>query len=189
MRSTQQNQQLPRSWPKRQAFSVREAERHLDADVFLDKCLRWPPLRSHCPFIMHQMFTHAKAMGQKEHDWAICQDWQQPSPKQDLGAESLPTWNLLGLKQLGRRLGGYTMKCTKRVPSVNPSNSEMVKDVHQEIPNSVKEHLQCRWEHVKPEGGTRVRICWCFQARPQSEFQQKVCATYDHFKRGHVKRP
>ena len=56
-------------------ISVREAERHLDTDMFLEECLRWPLLRSHCPFIMHWMFGHAKATGQKEHDWAICQGW------------------------------------------------------------------------------------------------------------------
>ena len=45
--------------------SMREVERWLDVDAFLDECLHW----GHCwlchPFLMHQMFTHAMATGQK----------------------------------------------------------------------------------------------------------------------------
>ena len=42
---------------------VREAERHLDADVFLDEYLWWEPGGLHCPFLLQQMFAHAKATG------------------------------------------------------------------------------------------------------------------------------
>ena len=76
-------------------ISVREAERHLDANVFLDKYLRWVPLGSHCPFLLHQMFTHAAATGQKEHDQAIHWDQWQPSPEWELGAEP-STMDLVG---------------------------------------------------------------------------------------------
>ena len=39
-------------------ISVREAERCLEADVFLDKYPRWEPGRLHCPFLLQQMFAH-----------------------------------------------------------------------------------------------------------------------------------
>ena len=68
-------------------ISVREAERCLDADVFLDEHPRWPPLGSHCQYIMHQMFAYAKAMGQLEHNQGMCQGQGQPSPKWDLGVK------------------------------------------------------------------------------------------------------
>ena len=53
-------------------ISILEAERQLDANVFLDKYLRWEPHGLHCPFLLQWMFTHTEATGQKEHDHAIC---------------------------------------------------------------------------------------------------------------------
>ena len=60
---------------------MQEEERQLDANAFLDKYLHWGHHRLYCPFLMDQMFANAMATGQKEHDWTICQGWQQPSPK------------------------------------------------------------------------------------------------------------
>ena len=67
--------------------TVYEAERWLDADAFLDEYLHWGHCRLYHLYLMHQMFGHAVATGWKEHNWAIHQHWQQPSPEWDLGAE------------------------------------------------------------------------------------------------------
>ena len=53
-------------------ISIYEAERWLDADVFLDKYQRWVPCRLHHPFLLQWMFAHATDTGQKEHERAIC---------------------------------------------------------------------------------------------------------------------
>ena len=69
-------------------ISVWEAERQLNADIFLDEYPRWEPHRSHCPFLLHCMVAHAAAMGQKKQDQAIHQGHQQSLPRQDLSVES-----------------------------------------------------------------------------------------------------
>ena len=78
-------------------ISVREAERCLDANVFLDEYLRWEPDELHCLFLLQWMFTHAEATGQKKHDCAICQGHQQLLPKQDVNAE-VPAIKHVGFK-------------------------------------------------------------------------------------------
>ena len=64
-----------------EGISLRKAERQMDTNAFLDKCQCWGHCGSCHPFLMHQMFAHAMATGQKEHDWAMCQGWKQPSPE------------------------------------------------------------------------------------------------------------
>ena len=70
----------------------------------------------------------------------------------------------------------------KRVPSMNPSDVQMVEDVHQEILNSVKEHLWHRWECTQPEEEPGQGSAGTSSPDPWSEFQQRVHATYDHFR-------
>ena len=82
--------------------SVREVERHLEADVFLDEYPRWEPGRLHYPFLLQWMFAHAKATGQKEQDHAINWGCQQPSPEWDLGVE-VTAIELVGFKTTLRR--------------------------------------------------------------------------------------
>ena len=67
-----------KSWPaktvaaKRLArekdISVREAERQLDAYLFLDEIPRWESGRLHCPYLLQRMFAQAGNAGQKEYD-------------------------------------------------------------------------------------------------------------------------
>ena len=68
-------------------ISVREAERWLGMDVYLTEHEQWVPFRLHCDFLLHRMFVHATAMGQKEYDHAIFHGKQEPSPAWDLGVE------------------------------------------------------------------------------------------------------
>ena len=156
---------------------VREAERCLDTSVFLDEHWRWPPLGSHHPFIMHQMFTHAKATGWKEHDQTICQASNSPPPNMTWRKSLLP-WKSLGLRWLGRRLGGYIMRLpTKEGTILNPCDAEMAENIHQKILNSVKEHLWYRQEHVKPEEEEGWGSASASRPVPWSKFQQRVHAT------------
>ena len=92
-------------------ISVREVERHPEADVFLDKFLSWEPGRIHHPFLLWWMFTHMEATRQKEDDHAICQGHWQPLPEQDLSAESTPlsSW---ASRPPRKKYKGCTMKYT-----------------------------------------------------------------------------
>ena len=58
---------------------VRDVERQLDTDVYLEENHWWVPCRLHCQFMLQRMFLHAAAIGQKEYDCAICQGQQEPS--------------------------------------------------------------------------------------------------------------
>ena len=44
-------------------ISVREVERRLDANLFLDEIPRWEPGGSYHPFLFQRMFTHTEAPG------------------------------------------------------------------------------------------------------------------------------
>ena len=54
------------------AISVREAERQLDADAYFEEHQWWAPGGLHQEFLYQQMFLHAAATIQSEHDQAIC---------------------------------------------------------------------------------------------------------------------
>ena len=51
--------------------SVREADRWLDAKVYLEEQKWWPPGGLHHEYLCHQMFVHMATMGQKECDQVI----------------------------------------------------------------------------------------------------------------------
>ena len=129
-------------------ISVRQAERCLDANVFLDECLRWAPLRTHHPFIMHEMFAHVEVTGQREHDWAICLGWWQPSPKWDLGVES-STMDLISLGTPWDEISVIYNEVyqLQRLPRRSLCNGETEEQVCQEILDSIKE---CLWHRQGP---------------------------------------
>ena len=123
--------------------------------MFLDECPRWASLGSHHPFIMHWMLTHTEATGQKEHDQAICQGWWQPSPKWDLVAES-SAMDIIGAGtfQDEIRVIYNEVYQLQRLPSRSPCDGEAEEQVCQEIQESIKECLQCRWDLAR--GRTEV---------------------------------
>ena len=68
-------------------ISVREAEQQLDANAYLKEQWQWAPSRLHHEYLCQQMFLHAAATGQSEHDCTIHWGRREPLPKEDLGAE------------------------------------------------------------------------------------------------------
>ena len=69
-------------------ISVWEAERRLDAMLFLYEIPKWEPGGPHHLFLFQKMFTHAKAIGLKEYHWQICQGHWKSSPERDLQAKA-----------------------------------------------------------------------------------------------------
>ena len=102
MKADQQRQLLPKGLPKEWDISVREVERCLEADVFLDGCPWWPPLRSHQPFIMFKMFAFAEATGQKEiGPFTRAGDCLPPN---ETWWQSLPPWDSLAPAHPGNEI-------------------------------------------------------------------------------------
>ena len=74
-------------WASEKNISIQEAERHLDAQLFLDEIPRWEPGRPHHSLLYQKMFTHAKVVGLKEYHLGICWGHHQPSPDRSPQAE------------------------------------------------------------------------------------------------------
>ena len=48
----------------------------MDVELFLEGQAQWEEDSPHCLAIMHEMFQHAAAEGQKEVEWIVCQGCQ-----------------------------------------------------------------------------------------------------------------
>ena len=129
---------------KEEGIFVREAERQLDADTFLDKYLRWEPHGCHCLFLIYQIFAHAVATGQKEYNQAVHQGWQQPSPEQDLIVEP-STIELVGPRSSREEIRGcaviYTSYGGHLAKALVTCDAEMEERTCQGILDSTEEHL------------------------------------------------
>ena len=51
---------------------VRELERVMDMDLFLEMQSKWVQDSPHCLVLLHEMFCHAASEGQKEAERIIC---------------------------------------------------------------------------------------------------------------------
>ena len=58
-------------------MSLQEAERSLDAELFLDEYPQWEVGGTHYPIILQRMFVHATKVGWKEVERLICQGQTQ----------------------------------------------------------------------------------------------------------------
>ena len=78
---------------KKEGLSIREAEYHLDTELFLDKYLWWDVGGQHHPFILQRMFMHVTESGWKEAERLIhCGCWcglPGLDPKVDISAIQL----------------------------------------------------------------------------------------------------
>ena len=68
-------------------LTVREAERRLDAKLFLNEYPRWELGAPHQSVILHEMFLHAAKQGQKEAERFICWGHCGSLPRPDLEAD------------------------------------------------------------------------------------------------------
>ena len=168
---------------KEEGISVREAERQLDTNGFLDEYLRWEPCGLHHPFLIHQMFAHTVATGWREYDLAIPQGWWQPSPEWNLSVKP-PAIELLGpISMIGEIRGVYNeVYQLQRAPNKSPWDVEAEEKICQKILNSVKECLQHMSDHAQPEEKQRQSSVSTSRPDPQAEYQDREHATYDHYK-------
>ena len=55
-----------KGWAAQEAWSVREAERVMDVELFLEGQAKWEKDSPYCLAMMYEMFRHATDEGQKE---------------------------------------------------------------------------------------------------------------------------
>ena len=53
-------------WAEEEGLSIREAERVIESEMFLDEYPRWELQTPHRTVILHKMFLHAAEQEQKE---------------------------------------------------------------------------------------------------------------------------
>ena len=125
---------------------MREVERCLDANLFLDEYLRWEAGRLHHPYVVQCMFAHTEAAGWKEHDCTICRGCQQPLPKWDATVEA-PAIKVVGYKTTREGIIAlyHEVYQLRRGPRAVPCDPEMEEEIHPEILESLKECLWHRW--------------------------------------------
>ena len=87
MTTAKQKTATPKRLAMEKSISVREVERQLDADTHLEEYQWWVPGRLLQGFL-HQMFLHATATSQSEHDHVIHWGRREPSVEWDLRVES-----------------------------------------------------------------------------------------------------
>ena len=89
---------------KEGGLSIREAEYHLDAELFLDEYPQWEVGGLHQPIILQRMFIHATESGKKEVERLIHHGHQQGIQKLDSGMD-VSTVQLVGYQMSNKEIG------------------------------------------------------------------------------------
>ena len=80
-------------WAEEEGLSIREAERVIKSEMFLDEYPWWELGTPHWTVILHEMFLHAMEQGWKEAECMCCRGCQscipEPNPKVDQSAMEL----------------------------------------------------------------------------------------------------
>ena len=172
----------------KESILMRELERQLDANIFLDEDQKWGPQSLQRPFILYQMFCHAAAHGKRECDRTICWGWRQSSPKWGLKAE-VPVMDLIwpGMLWVDIRNIYNDVYQLKRLPGESPCDNATVENICQSILESVKEHLWHRWECTKlPE---QCNSTSTLSSDPPLEFKPRAHAPYKHTEPETMRKP
>ena len=115
-------------------ISVWEAERQLNAHLFLDKIPRWQPGGPHCSLLYQKMFAHVKAFGLKEYYCGICWGhWQsspERSPQVEVSAMGLLTPLMMHDEIMALYQDVYQLK---RDPGEVQCSKDAAEEAHNEI--------------------------------------------------------
>ena len=127
---------------------VREAERRLDANLFLDEIPRWEPSGPHHPYLYQRMFTHVEPAGWKEYNCWVHWGHQQPSPERDVQVE-VPTMELITHKTTQEEIMGlyHQVYQLKRNPREVSYSQDTTEEIHIGIMETLKE---CLWHRQSP---------------------------------------
>ena len=174
---------LPKGWQKKKNISVWEVERQLDGDVYLTECQCWVPFGLHCSFLLHRMFVHAAAMGQKEHDCAIHHGRWEPSPAWDLKVKPSVV-ELIYANSMREEIAEIYCDVYQLQQLLGKSPCDAETEVHlcQEILDSIKECLWHRWDPTLPEERLSQHPTSTPRNDPQADYSAWNCAYYDQLK-------
>ena len=118
---------------------VREMERMMDVELFLETQSNWAEDSPHCLIILHEMFQHAAIEGWKEVEQIVCQGHQQNMPQ--LNPEvGVPTVQLVGLETTKEELLEMYLEVYKlhRLPRSPPGEPAILEEVMASLPDHPK---------------------------------------------------
>ena len=178
MAKTTAAKRLVREWN----ISVREVEQQLDADAYLGEQWQWVPSRLHHKYLCQQMFLHAAATGQSEHDYAIHWGQREPSPEWDLGVEPT-TMELICPNSTQEDIEDLYWDVYQlwRLPGRGQCKEATEDCLHKEILDSIKECLWLKWPSAQLEGEQRQLLADVPQPDPCMEFAAANCHMFKEF--------
>ena len=140
-------------WVEEEGLSVREAERVIESEMFLDEYPQWELGTPHQTVILHEMFLHAAEQGQKEAECMCHQGHQscipEPNPKADESA-----MELVGYQMSRREMRDiyHSVYLLQRCPGSLSHRALRRRRAIQDILSSLQTQLQ-RWMYsAKTEG-------------------------------------
>ena len=132
---------------------VWEMEQVMDVELFLDCQAQWEEDSPHHLAIMHKMFQHAAAKGQKEVEWIVCWGCQQKLPQLNPEAGILAI-QLVGPETSKQELQELYLEVYKlhRLLGSPPEEPALLKEVLSSLEDHQghegKRHLQPQWGPV-----------------------------------------
>ena len=114
----------------KEGMSVWEAERVMDAELFLEGQTKWEADSPHHLMMLYGMFWHVAYQGWKEAEWAVCWGCQQELPKLDPKAE-VSAIQLVGPQTSKKEIQSLYLEVYKkqRLPGSSPREPELLEEV------------------------------------------------------------
>ena len=132
--------------------------------------------------IGYSSFLHATATGKSEHNHTIHQGRREPSVEQDLGVEPT-TMELISPDSTWEEIAElyWDVYQLQRLPTRSCCEEGMEQHLHQEVLDSIKEHLWHKWLSALLEAEQKWRPVNAHRPDPQVEFAAMHHATYEQF--------
>ena len=132
-----------KEWAKEGGLCLREAQCHLDAELFLDAYPQQDVGGSYCLIILQRMFVHATEVGQKEGERFICwgcwHGFPRPNPESNVPAIQLVEYQT-SWKEIWDLY--HEVYLLKKLPSPLPCGPKWMKEAIKDILCSLRSHLQ-----------------------------------------------
>ena len=158
--------------------SVREAERRLNAYLFLDEIPQWESGGPHCPYLLQEMFTQAENAGWKGYNCIKQRGCLQSTLEHDISQETSGV-ELVGYRITHKKVFSLYQEVyqLKRTPGPVPGDQEVANWIYQEILNSLMECIQHRQSPTQPEEALEHRS----RKPAQATFHSWNKVNWDHF--------
>ena len=140
-------------WAEEEGLSIREAERVIESEMFLDEYPQWELGTPHQTVILHEMFLHAAEQGWKEAECMCCWGRQSHIPEPNPEADE-STMELVGYQMSRREMQDiyHSVYLLWRCPGSPSCGASRRRRAIQDILSSLQTRLQRQMYSAKTEG-------------------------------------